>query len=291
MGAAALAVAALTAATPAAQAQSAKARIVPVPCSSTALASAITAANTTPATLRLSQSCVYLLGAALPQITGNVTLLGGPSTSIKRNPATPNVRILDVALGGTLRVEGVFILHGSSSTADGGGIRNAGALTLNHVTLSGNAAMGFSGGALANTGTAVITSTVFTANVNQGAVGTREGGAIFNDGTLTVQGSRIDGNVSAHDGGGIYTTATHTTRIIQTTFSGNTAVNLGGALYNNGTTTLDRSRVELNLAVGATAGGGGIFNAAGTVTITGSILTKNGPDNCQPLSGIPGCVG
>lgn len=290
IGAGLLAVAAL-AASPAAEAQSAanQARITNVPCDSTALASAITAANTVPATLRLAGSCTYLLKAALPQVTGKVTLLGGPSTSIKRNPAVPNIRILDIAATGSLRVDGIFILNGAVTTGVGGGIRNAGTLALNSSTLSGNTATANNGGGLYNTGVAVIVRTLFAANANQ-SVGA-DGGGIYNDGTLTLQQSRLTGNVATRNGGGIYTTASHTTRIVQSAISGNTAANLGGGIYNLGTTSLDRSVVALNQAVGSANAGGGILNSMGTVTLSRTTVTKNSPDNCQPLSSIPGCVG
>ncbi|MGI8329123.1 hypothetical protein ACRYCC_04105 [Actinomadura scrupuli] len=288
-----LAVAALTAAAPpAAQAQSAgsHARITNVPCNTTALANAITAANTVPATLRLAGSCVYLLNAALPQITGKVTLVGGPSTSIKRNPIVPNLRVLDVAATGTLRVDGIFILNGGTTTSVGGGIRNAGTLVLNFVTLSGNTATANNGGGLHNTGVAVLVRTHLAANSNQGPGG--DGGGIYNDGTLTLLESRLTGNVATRNGGGIYTTAGHTTRVIQSSISGNSAANLGGGLYNLGTTSLDRSVVALNQAVGNNTAGGGIFNAAvGGVTLSRSSVTKNSPDNCQPLNSILGCAG
>jgi parallel beta-helix repeat protein len=287
-----LAVAALTAvAPPAAQAQSAAkhARITNVPCNTTALANAIIAANTVPATLRLAGSCVYLLTAALPQVTGKVTLVGGPSTSIKRSPIVPNIRILDVATTGTLRVDGIFILGGAATTGVGGGIRNAGSLVLNRSTLGGNTVTANNGGGLHNTGVAVLVRTLFAANSNQGPAG--DGGAIYNDGSLTLLESRLVGNIATRNGGGIYTTPTHTTRIIQSTVSGNSAANLGGGLYNNGTTSLDRSVVALNQAVGSSNGGGGIFNSAGTVTLSRSMVTKNSPDNCQPLNSILGCTG
>jgi hypothetical protein len=287
-----LAVAALTAvAPPAAQAQSAAkhARITNVPCNTTALANAIIAANTVPATLRLAGSCVYLLTAALPQVTGKVTLVGGPSTSIKRSPIVPNIRILDVASTGTLRVDGIFILGGATTTGVGGGIRNAGSLVLNRSTLGGNTVTANNGGGLHNTGVAVLVRTLFAANSNQGLAG--DGGAIYNDGSLTLLESRLVGNVTTRNGGGIYTTPTHTTRIIQSTVSGNSAANLGGGLYNNGTTSLDRSVVALNQSVGSNNAGGGIFNSAGTVTLSRSMVTKNSPDNCQPLNSILGCTG
>src|SRR5262249_7792942 len=126
-----------------------------VPCDPGALISAIGTANGLPAaTLRLAPHCIYdittpaIAADALPIITGNITLVGGPSTSIRRAAMAPTgFRILEVAAGGTLHVAGIFILSGDT-TGFGGGIQNAGTLELDRTTLSGNNAG--NGGALAN---------------------------------------------------------------------------------------------------------------------------------------------
>jgi hypothetical protein len=51
------------------------------------------------------------------------------------------------------------------------------------------------------------------------------------------------------------------------------AANLGGGIDNNGTTTLIRTLVRFNQALGA--GRGGIRNAAGTVTLRDSVVSTN----------------
>lgn len=162
MGVAMLAGAACT--TAPAEAAVRQQRFVAVPCDSVALAGAIGTANATPSLLRLAPFCTYLITTALPQVTGAVTLLGGPSTTIKRDPATLDTRLLDVAAGGRLRVRGITLLNGGTTTAPGGGIRNAGTLVLDHVTLSGNTALDNNGGAVENTGTALVARSVLAAN-------------------------------------------------------------------------------------------------------------------------------
>jgi putative cofactor-binding repeat protein len=37
--------------------------------------------------------------------------------------------------------------------------------------------------------------------------------------------------------------------------------------------------------------GGGIFNNAGTVTLSNTAVTGNVVDNCEPLNSIAGCTG
>jgi hypothetical protein len=260
IGAAVLAVAALTQV----PAQAAAKKIVVVPCSSPALAAAITAANATPATLRLAANCTYDIttpavagSTALPPITGTVTIIGGPSTTLRRDPSIAVARILRVDAGGSLDLEGVFVLNGIADSAGGGGILNNGTLVLRQDTLSGNA--GPNGGAVSNgaTANALISRTVISSNSTPGT-----GGGVINLGTLTVSDSRLSGNTSGADGGGIATVI--------------------------GTTHLIQDTIDHNVATGT---GGGIRNVApGTVTLSVSIVRNNTPDNCSPLNTIPGCV-
>ncbi|GAB2845170.1 hypothetical protein GCM10027176_56220 [Actinoallomurus bryophytorum] len=292
IGAAVLAGAALTMAQAPAQA-AAKKQVVTVPCSSAALAAAITAANATPATLRLAANCTYDITTAataadaLPIITGNVRLIGGPSTTIRRNVAAGAVRLLEVATTGTLRIDGIFLLNGTSATS-GGAIMNAGSLTLNQVTLSGNTAATNGGGVdIAVGGRALIFRTIVSANTALAG----SGGGVNNNGTLRFEQSRASANsaVSAGTGGGgINTALAATSSVIQSTLDHNTTTGSGGGIRNLGTTLVDHTLIELNAA---TLSGGGIFNLPpGTVTIFTSIIRNNTPTNCFPLNSIAGCT-
>ncbi|MGH3380874.1 MAG: hypothetical protein ACRDP6_39680 [Actinoallomurus sp.] len=274
-------------------------QIVHVPCSSVALANAITAANAVPAILRLSALCTYNITTAatatdaLPVITGNITLLGGPSTTIRRDPAAGAVRVLNVATTGSLRVQGISVVNGALGAGSGGGILNAGSLHLVSVTLSGNSTVAGNGGGLENlaTGHARIFRTVISGDV---AGGGASGGGIDNAGELTINDSRVSvDNATAAvvngGGGGLSTQPGSTSTIVQSTFDHNVTAGNGGAIFNRGTTSLRRTRVEHNTA---TISGGGIFNnAGGTVTLSVSIVRLNTPNNCAPLNTIPGCVG
>jgi hypothetical protein len=95
-------------------------------------------------------------------------------------PATPGLRILDIAVGGRPRVRGITLKNGATTTAPGGGIRNAGVLVPDHVTLTGKTASGNNDGALANTGRALVVDSVFAANATEGPVGNRGGDGIRN---------------------------------------------------------------------------------------------------------------
>lgn len=319
IGAAVLAGAALTAVPSAAQAAKGGVRHVKVPCSETALAQQISTANglAVPTVLWLSPHCTYsylnddlgAAGDALPPISKDITLVGGPSTAIRRSTnATENFRILDVLNGGTLRVAGISILGGDPASAaveEGGGIRNAGTLMLKFVTLSGNTAgstgggnVGGNGGGLSNLGNAVafVTNTLISGNraVENGNA-TGAGGGVVNRGTLTLTNSRLTLNTADDGGGALDTITPGTTQVIRSTIDRNLVPAAtgtgGGGIFNSGTTSLNRSLVTLNNATGTAQGGGGIDNfTGGTVTLTQSLVTNNNPNNCVPLNTISGCV-
>lgn len=67
---------------------------------------------------------------------------------------------------------------------------------------------------------------------------------------------------------------------------------MGGGLYNDfGTVGFTASTVNGNTATasGGSADGGGIFND-GVVTLTGTSVVANQPNNCAPPGSVPGCI-
>jgi predicted outer membrane repeat protein len=104
------------------------------------------------------------------------------------------------------------------------------------------------------------------------------GGAILNEGSLTILGSVLSGN-SAHDGGGAILTDGGTLTIDGSLLSGNstdgfggTVNGFGGAIWNfQSTLTIDNSRLLDNSAF---AGGGAVINE-GVMTIRNSSLVGN----------------
>lgn len=287
MGAVALAGIAVAGASPSAGA--AATRIITVPCSSSTLSSAIVTANGLgTATLRLAPNCVYAITTpavaitAFPAITGNVTILGGPNTAIRRASTAPTTfRLFDVSVGGTLRLRGLSLQNGSA-TGDGGGIVNTGTLELDRVTLSGNAATGL-GGAIRNGpgAFATVTRTVIKAN-SAGLAGA----GIDNSGVVIVTDSRLTANNGAN-GGGTTTEGAGTTRFVRSTIDHNFGAGAGGGIQNAGTTSIDRTLVERNRA----GNGGGILVGGGTVTATRSVVRLDTPNNCFPANSVAGCVG
>jgi hypothetical protein len=96
------------------------------------------------------------------------------------------------------------------------------------------------------------------------------GGAVRNEGVLTLTNSTITGNTAA-GGGGVLNEGAFT--LTNSTLSGNVAYDRGGAVFNRGTVTLTQSTVSGNTASGDA--GGGIHIELGSVTVIQSTITGN----------------
>jgi hypothetical protein len=98
------------------------------------------------------------------------------------------------------------------------------------------------------------------------------GGAIENDGTLTVTNSSFIGNIVGHGyGGAICNSGTLT--VTDSNFLNNTSNHLAGAIANeDGTLTVTSSIFNSNTA---TYEGGAIYDYGGTLTVTGNTFTGN----------------
>jgi chitodextrinase len=279
----AAAVAVLVAAVTGSMAVAQPAMAATVPCSASALISAISTANGTPGggTVTLTSGCVYTLtainnttdagGVGLPVISGNVTVQGSAAT-ITRSTAsgTPVFRLLDVASSGSLTLSSLTLSNGlaNNGSQGGGGIFNHGALSISGSTFSGNSApssTGTSGGAINNSGTLTLTTSTFTGNSAQ------EGGGVFNQKTATITNDTFTGNQATIFGGGALLNAAGTMKVIGDTFTGNTGPG-GGAIDNDTTLNISDSTF-----VGNTAGtnGGGAVENFGPTTMTQSTLSGN----------------
>jgi len=158
-------------------------------------------------------------------------------------------------------------------------------LTLNGFTLqNGN---GNNGGAIQNNGTLTITNSTFIGNSTSFS-----GGAIYNDGTLTVSNSTFTGNSTDFYGGAIRNEGTLT--ITNSTFTDNLG-DEGGAISNARTLTISNSTFTGNWA---NSDGGAIFNSDYATassqdthyennTCSGDIIDNSG----NTVVNAPGCPG
>ncbi len=194
---------------------------------------------------------ILLTMGELPVITGNVTIDGPGAPNLTINGQGTS-RVFEVASGATADLIGLTIANGNGTGANsgdlvnGGGILNAGTLTIEESSLSANTNSG---------------------NPNQGS---GYGGAIDNTGTLTVISSTFaSNNVLSGDGGGIANFGTLS--VTNSTFSSNVAGS-GGAIENFGTATVTDTTVYNNTVVGASSLGAGILNQGGSLLLNNTIV-------------------
>lgn len=147
-------------------------------------------------------------------------------------------------------------------------ITSAGDAVLNSLTMENGA--GDQGGGLENAGTLTLTSSTIGSSVG----GNGKGGGIYNapGATLTVTNSTISGNSATAEGGGIYNDAGATLTLSGSTVNGNTGSDGAGIYNQRGSLTVTSSTISGN---SATAEGGGIYNQVGTLTMTNSTLSGN----------------
>jgi len=129
-------------------------------------------------------------------------------------------RVFWVSSRATVELRGVKVVRGAARE-DGGGIDNAGTLTLTDCEVSNNA--GRQGGGISNDGTLTLSKTTVSSNSAQG-----DGGGIWNGGMLTLVDSTVADNTAEHSGGGIENNS-GSVELRRCTLSGNTAEDGGGA--------------------------------------------------------------
>jgi hypothetical protein len=135
------------------------------------------------------------LDSQLPTITeaGGELIINGKDQTVEIN-GNNAVRVLSLDSGAQLILNNLTIANGYDRFEDGGGIYNAGTLSVMNTTFTGNYAW-YGGGAIFNNGSATIANSTFSGNgVSIYASG---GGAILNNGstaTLTITNSTFSGN-------------------------------------------------------------------------------------------------
>src|SRR5262249_38673641 len=125
-----------------------------------------------------------------------ITLVGAgaASTIIDANQLD---RVLNVSPNRTPSVSGVTLRDGVVSGGNGGGVRNAGTLTVTNSLITANITQG-GGGGVANYG--LLTLIRSTLSANQAA----DGGGADNGAGLTLIQSTVSGNTASRNGGGLH---------------------------------------------------------------------------------------
>lgn len=137
-------------------------------------------------------------------------------------------RVFDVQPGVSLEIADLTV-RGGSIQGNGGGIRNAGTLSLIRVAVSGNTATGGDGGGIYSNGPGSSVSVAQSAITDNTASG--QGGGIAAGALIEVAASTISGNTAGTKGGGIYSYDLATGEIASATITANQAGTEGGGIY------------------------------------------------------------
>lgn len=269
----------------------------------------------------LTASALTLAGGLIPGGRGGAVLngpgarltLNGVTLDGNRTPTTFPPEPFHLGFGGAIYNAGggTVTLSGATLTGNGDGSQLGGAVEnggSGHIEVIGSvfrANRAGTGGAIhaggAN-GSIRIRGSVFVANA-----GVDAGAAVDNDGsnTMEISGSSFVNNTFG-SGGGVFNGGNLT--ITDTLLSANISP-IGGGLYNGGIATVTRSRIAANHAeegggvynLGvlvmidsqvvtnrADHEGGGIFNT-GHLTLSGTSVFANTPDDCINANGGTGC--
>jgi predicted outer membrane repeat protein len=205
-------------------------------------------------------------------------------TAVGQNSASC---VFAVPAGSTLNLSNGSIADvdnrsGKNTVYVAGGIVNDGTTTLDGVTISG--CKGLYGGAIKNNDKATLNliSCIFDSNeaaADNDFSGSGNGGAIWNDGTITIKDTQIK-NCDAVNGAGIYNGANGRISLASgstknTSFYKNKAGSYGGAIYNLGSLDLSMMTFSTNSASQAA---GAIWNGK-AMTLRGCEFLLNQAQN------------
>jgi S-layer homology domain len=216
----------------------------------------------------------------LPDVSTQITINGNGSENtiiqVYLNPFN-YARAFQVNSTGNLTLNKLTVKNGRSNS--GGGILNAGILTVNNSTISNNSStVSADGGGIYNNigGNLTVINSTFSGNYSSSG----RGGGIYNRGTLTITNSTFSNN-SAGIAGGIFN-AEGTLTVTNSTFWNNTGA-YGGGIYNE-----DGSNFHLkNTILANSASGVDCYNSSGDIiaTNTNNLIMYNGPSG--KLCGTP----
>ncbi|WP_170113284.1 Calx-beta domain-containing protein [Ahniella affigens] len=230
------------------------------------------------------------LSSAQVSINKNLTLDGGAGVTLTRVAGSPNFRILDITSGTIVLLDNLNISNGSVA-GFGGGIQNAGDLTVQDAVISGNASTGsFGGGGIANNGgTLVISNSTLSGNSAAGIGGAL---AMPNGGSAILTRSTLSGN-SAQTGGAILARsqgAATSLNVSNCTISNNTASSAGPGIHIQAESGGNATLTLLNSTVAAHAGAGSpvltqVVSGTASSSLRNNIYADNAGTNVASSGG------
>ena len=188
---------------------------------------------------------------------------------------------------GSTVISGNVTISGNAATGtsgSGGGVFNfGGTLDITDATISDNSA-NRAGGGVEDFGDddddldVTLTDVTLSGNFIDAAMPGNGGGFHSGGGNATVTGGSVTGN-TAVEGGGLWSSGTldvDGTMIMDNEGTGDDADNGGGGVYNQaGTITLTDVTIDGNSATGTAGSGGGVLNNMGELTINGGTISNN----------------
>lgn len=210
-----------------------------------------------------------VLVLAQPLVIDKDLTIVGPGSDVFAIDGSKQFRALEIPSGSVVSISGLTIQNAGNS-----GIYNEGILTVSNTTLTGNSGsdrrslVGRFGGGINNAGNLTVIGSTFSNNM------ANYGGGIWNGdgGALSIIDCVFENNTASDNGGGIYTE--EDLSIENSTFSGNSARLTGGGIYNESSNlTISGSTFSENTT--EYQGGGAIRNYGGTTTISDSTISGN----------------
>jgi len=266
-----------------------------VPCTEQGIRNAIAAGDGTytfaceDATRVVTQAEIKIANDVILDGDGKLTIDGNCDHRVLSVSSEATVELRRLALSGGFAADGGGVLNDGALTMDGvtvtrnattnGPPPNAGVLTMTNSAVSENGGSG-EGGGLLNIDVATMMLTDSTVSGNHG----HQGAGISNDGTLTLANSTVAGNTAkGGSGGGIANEGLGVLTLTNCTVRENRAEaveddefgpfwGVGGGISNGGVLTLVNSTVSGNTAV---EGGGIAQTDAGSMTLTNTTVSGN----------------
>ena len=214
------------------------------------------------------------LNSSLPSVANSLTIQG----SGQAIDGASSSQIFSVDSNAFLQLNNLTIQNGKGSVG-GGAANNGGTLTIVDCIFTGNNGQN-GAGAIVDNGILNISDSTFENNS-----ATLNGGAIrIDSGIVSIAGSTFSNNQAPRfgSGGAIYNDGTLT--ITNSTLYNNYAADYGGGVYNGGTLTIKNGTVQNNstdpssAAFEAGVAGSGIY---GNLTAENTLLGDNPGGNCQ----------
>jgi CSLREA domain-containing protein len=202
--------------------------------------------------------------------TGNDTINFNVTGTIALGSALPQVTDRQLTINGPASL-GITI-NGSQARMQVMQVASGAALILKKLIIANCLSLNGNGGAILNDGALTVSNSTFSGNLAAMVSGsTAAGGAIDNEGTLTITNGIFSSNSSFFGGGGILNNGI--LKVTNSTFSGNTTVDgAGGGILNNSTLIVTNSTFSGNST--EADNGGGIGNE-GLMTVINSTFSGN----------------